>query len=238
MKNAVQSRHFTSDILLDADTIKNQPETVRTLGIPGKSSILYAVVKRLVDVFLSSVVLLLLTPLLMLVAILIKLDSPGPVVFKQKRVGKDQKLFTIYKFRTMVDHAEGFLGEMIEKNIIDRKMLKVHNDPRVTRIGKVIRKLSIDELPQLINVIIGDMSLIGPRPTSPMEVEQYDEWCKVRLSVLPGISGLWQASGRSRLGFEKMMELDYEYVMNRGLLLDTIIILQTIPAVFRCEGAE
>lgn len=199
----------------------------------------YITAKRIIDVVLSGILLVLLSPLLFIVAVLIKLDSPGPVIFKQKRVGKNQELFTIYKFRTMVNMADILYKDMIEEKIKDKKMIEKSNDAkcsdfRVTKVGKLLRKLSIDEMPQFFNVIKGDMSLVGPRPNLPYELEQYDkEWYKTRYKVLPGISGLWQVSGRNALPFERMMELDYEYVMKRSLLLDIKIILKTIPTVLR-----
>ncbi|MGE5329971.1 MAG: sugar transferase [Deltaproteobacteria bacterium] len=199
----------------------------------------YTIGKRIIDVVLTGILLIILFPLFLVVAVLIKLESPGPIIFKQTRVGKDQKGFTIYKFRTMVDKAEIIYKEEMEKSIKDNKMIEKNgkdkcSDPKITRIGKVLRKLSIDEMPQFINVIKGDMSLVGPRPNLPYELEQYDkEWYKIRYKALPGISGLWQVSGRNALPFEKMMELDYEYVMKRSLWLDIKIILKTIPTVLR-----
>lgn len=200
---------------------------------------LYTITKRIIDISLSVILLIILSPLLAVVALLIKIDSPGSVIFKQIRVGKNQELFTIYKFRTMVNMADILYKDMIEKKIKDNKMIEKSNDAkcddfRVTRVGRLLRKLSIDEMPQFINVIKGDMSLVGPRPNLPYELEQFDKgWYKVRYNALPGISGLWQVSGRNALPFERMMELDYEYVIKRSTLLDLKIILKTVPTVLR-----
>ncbi|MGE5474748.1 MAG: sugar transferase [Ignavibacteriales bacterium] len=204
-----------------------------------ETSTFYEVAKRIIDISLSAILLIFLSPLLIIVALMIKIDSPGPVIFKQTRVGRNQELFTIYKFRTMVNMADILYKDIIEKKIKDKKMIEKSNDVkcndfRVTRVGKLLRKLSIDEIPQFINVIKGDMSLVGPRPNLSYELEQFDkEWYKVRYNALPGISGLWQVSGRNALPFERMMELDYEYVMKRSVLLDLKIILKTVPTVLR-----
>jgi exopolysaccharide biosynthesis polyprenyl glycosylphosphotransferase len=196
-----------------------------------------ALIKRIADVSVSLAALLLISPLIILAAALIKLESRGPVFFSQKRTGKDGKIFNLYKFRSMIQGAE----EMFEKVVAQKGgniiRFKSKDDPRMTRIGKIIRKLSIDELPHLINVLLGDMSLVGPRPPVPIEVERYSAWHKKRLRVRPGITGLWQVSGRSELPFEDMIRLDIYYIENWSLWMDFRIVLRTIPTVIFGSGA-
>lgn len=193
--------------------------------------------KRLFDVTVSAVGLIFISPVLLVTAAAVKLDSPGPVIFKQKRVGKNGKTFDFYKFRSMVADAERLRAELAAANEADGPVFKIRDDPRVTRVGRFIRKYSIDELPQLFNVIKGDMSLVGPRPPLPSEVEEYGniEWR--RLEVIPGITGLWQVSGRSEISFHKWMELDIYYIENWSFWLDLKILLQTIPVVLLGKGA-
>jgi lipopolysaccharide/colanic/teichoic acid biosynthesis glycosyltransferase len=171
------------------------------------------------------------------VALLIKLDSPGPVFFKQTRVGKWGKTFPCYKFRSMYIDAEERKAELMALNEADGVVFKMKNDPRVTRVGRVIRKLSIDELPQLFNVIKGEMSLVGPRPPVPSEVSQYKFEEIRRLESIPGITGLQQVSGRSNLDFKRWVELDLEYIAEQSLMKDIEILLRTIPAVIFGKGA-
>lgn len=188
----------------------------------------YKICKRIIDLSGAVIGLLLLTPLFIIVAACIKLEDPkGPVFFKQNRVGKDGKKFYMYKFRSMVSNAEELLKDLLDKNETTGAMFKMKNDPRVTRVGSFIRKTSIDELPQLLNIIKGEMSLVGPRPPLPREVKEYTEYDKQRLLVLPGCTGLWQISGRSNIGFKEMVELDLKYISERNIRLDTIIILKT-----------
>ena len=195
-------------------------------------------VKRLLDLIVSSVVLVLLFPLLVVVALLIKMTSSGPVFFKQKRVGYNGRFFICLKFRTMVTNAEQLKDSLAELNEMDGPVFKIKDDPRATRVGKILRRMSIDELPQLINVLKGDMSLVGPRPPIPSEVEKYDlSWLR-RLSMKPGMTCLWQVSGRNTISFEKWMELDKEYIDNWSLWLDLKILAQTIPAILKASGAS
>ena len=196
-----------------------------------------ALTKRISDVSVSLAALLLISPLMILAAALIKLESRGPVFFSQKRVGKDGKVFNLYKFRSMVQGAEDQFEKVVAQKGGNIIRFKAKDDPRITRIGKIIRKLSIDELPQLINVLIGDMSLVGPRPPVPIEVERYSAWHKKRLRVRPGITGLWQVSGRSELPFEDMIRLDIYYIENWSLWMDFRIVLRTIPTVIFGSGA-
>jgi lipopolysaccharide/colanic/teichoic acid biosynthesis glycosyltransferase len=172
-----------------------------------------------------------------LMALMIKMESPGPVLFAQQRVGKNGQLFTLYKFRSMVEDAEEQKDHLQSLNEADGPLFKIKNDPRLTRLGKGMRRLSLDELPQLYNVLVGDMSLIGPRPPIPTEVEQYQEWHKRRLEVAPGLTGLSQVSGRSELTFDETALLDIYYIENWSPALDTKILLQTIPRVLFGSGA-
>ncbi len=204
--------------------------------------------KRAFDMAIASLMLVLLLPLFLIVAVSIKLDSPGPVFFRQVRVGKHGKNFTLLKFRSMTagpdDDAER-KKQMMQFIKTKQKYVpgqatstKIVNEARITPLGKWLRKLSIDELPQLINVLKGDMSLVGPRPCLPYEWEQYEEWHKRRLSVLPGLTGIWQVTGRSLVGFEDMVVLDLHYIQNASLLLDLRVILKTIPVVLFGTGAK
>jgi exopolysaccharide biosynthesis polyprenyl glycosylphosphotransferase len=198
----------------------------------------YLIAKRLMDICGAIIGLICFSWLFLLVAILIKLeDSKGPVIFKQVRVGKDGKEFYMYKFRSMVTNAEELLESLLHLNETTGAMFKMKEDPRVTKIGKFIRKTSIDELPQLWNVLKGEMSLVGPRPPLPREVAQYTEYDKQRLLVTPGCTGLWQVSGRSNVGFEEMVELDLFYIRNRTLLFDIKIILKTLFVVINFKNA-
>lgn len=198
----------------------------------------YLAAKRVIDVMGALIGLLLLSPVLLVISLLIKLtDNKGPIIFKQVRVGKNGKLFYIYKFRSMVSNAEELLDELLDKNETSGAMFKMKNDPRVTRIGHFIRKTSLDELPQLVNVLKGDMSLVGPRPPLPREVEKYTAYDKQRLMVAPGCTGLWQVSGRSNLGFEDMVRLDIKYIKQRTLFYDMKIITKTINLLFGSKNA-
>jgi exopolysaccharide biosynthesis polyprenyl glycosylphosphotransferase len=194
-------------------------------------------IKRSIDVIFSTVALVLGAPLMGLVALMIKLESPGPVLFRQERVGKNGRRFILHKFRSMVADAEAQQSSLRDLNEADGPLFKIKDDPRLTRLGKWLRRLSLDELPQFYNVLRGDMSLIGPRPPIPAEVEQYQEWHKRRLEVPPGITGLWQVSGRSELTFDEMALLDIYYIENWSLGLDTKILWQTIPRVLFGSGA-
>lgn len=198
----------------------------------------YLIAKRTMDIIGAMIGLISLSWLFLIVAVLIKLEDPkGPVFFKQIRVGKDGKQFYMYKFRSMVIDAEKRLKELLNYNEVSGAMFKMKNDPRVTKVGKFIRKTSIDELPQLWNVLKGEMSLVGPRPPLPREVAQYTEYDKQRLLVTPGCTGLWQVSGRSNVGFEKMVELDLEYIRERSIFLDLKIIFKTIFVLFGSKDA-
>jgi lipopolysaccharide/colanic/teichoic acid biosynthesis glycosyltransferase len=178
-------------------------------------------------------------PLLAIVAVAIKRDSPGPALFKQLRVGQNKRRFLLYKFRTMLDGSERMQNEVEHLNEAAGPIFKITNDPRVTRVGRILRRASLDELPQLFNVLRGEMSLVGPRPMSVRDVNLFDRGIqRKRFSVKPGLTCLWQVSGRSNLPFEKWLELDLWYIEHWSLLLDLKILLKTIPAVFRGTGAR
>ena len=194
--------------------------------------------KRALDIFGSFVGLLLLSPLLVATAIWIKRDSAGPVIFKQVRVGRDGELFECWKFRSMYADAEERRAELEHLNEGPGLLFKLADDPRVTKVGKVLRRYSIDELPQLWNVLRGEMSLVGPRPALPSEVEQYDDWVRNRLKVKPGMSGLWQVSGRTETSFSDYIRYDLFYIQNWSLSLDLWILWRTFRAVFTAEGAH
>lgn len=189
----------------------------------------YLISKRVLDIVLSLLGLMLLSPILLIIAALIKLENiKAPIFFKQVRVGENKKEFNIYKFRSMVIDAEDLLESVKDKNEVAGAMFKMKNDPRITYVGKFIRKTSIDELPQLYNVIRGEMSLVGPRPPLPLEVKEYNKEEQNRLLVKPGCTGLWQVSGRSNVGFKEMVQMDFEYMKRRNLLFDIKLIIKTV----------
>lgn len=194
-------------------------------------------IKRPVDVIGSLGGLIVLSPVFMVIAILIKLDSPGPVLFRQVRVGKDGRPFWFYKFRSMIENAEEMKQKLMHLNELEGPVFKISEDPRVTPIGRFLRRTSLDELPQLLNVLYGQMSLVGPRPPLPCEVEKYEGWQRDKLTVLPGITCLWQISGRNHIGFTEWMRLDIEYIRRQSLGLDLKILLRTLPAVLSRKGA-
>ncbi len=193
--------------------------------------------KRMLDLILT----LLSMPFFLLIyaaaALAIKFDDGGPVIFRQRRVGRDGREFDVFKFRSMVVNAEELLGQLREQNTTGGPTFKVADDPRITRVGRFIRRTSIDELPQLINVLRGEMSLVGPRPGTPNEVAEYEPWHRERLAIVPGLTGLWQVSGRSEVPFDEMVLLDVFYIENWSLDLDIRIILQTVPTVLFRKGA-
>lgn len=198
----------------------------------------YLFSKRVTDIFLSAIGLILLSPILLIVAIAIRIDSKGPIIFKQDRVGKDGKIFSMYKFRSMLVNAEELKAKLETKNEMSGPMFKMKNDPRITKVGRFIRKTSIDELPQLINVIKGDMSLVGPRPSLPKEVEQFSPWMLERLKVKPGITCYWQVMGRNNIAFEEWMKLDVKYVHEMNYWLDIKLIFKTFFVLFGDESAS
>ncbi|EJQ35396.1 MULTISPECIES: sugar transferase [Bacillus] len=199
----------------------------------------YLVAKRCIDFIGALCGLILLSPIFLIVAVLIKYQDPkGPVLFKQIRIGKDGKEFYMYKFRSMVVDAEEKLKDLLKHNEVSGAMFKMKEDPRVTRIGKLIRKTSIDELPQLLNVLKGEMSLVGPRPPLPREVKEYTAYDKQRLLVTPGCAGLWQVTERNSVGFKEMVDLDLEYINKRSVIYDLKIIFKTIQIMIKSNGAS
>lgn len=205
----------------------------------GKESILYSVTKRLIDIVGSLCGIILLSPLFLIVAILIKLEDPkGKVFFAQERNGKYPKTFKMYKFRSMVHNAEDLLKDLMDRNEQTGPVFKINDDPRITKVGKVIRKTSIDELPQLFNVLKGDMSLVGPRPPIPHEVDQYNSYQMQRLAVKPGLTCIWQVSGRNNIGFDEWVEMDIEYIKTRNLWLDIKLIFKTVGVLFGDDNAS
>lgn len=215
---------------------REMPKTIDKVNVNGSRT--YLIIKRCIDVLGASFGLLLLFPLFLIVSLLIFLEDPrGSIFFKQVRVGKNGKEFEMYKFRSMVSNAEELLNSLMKLNEASGAMFKMKDDPRVTKIGRFIRKTSIDELPQLWNVIKGDMSLVGPRPPLKREVQLYSEYDKQRLLVTPGCTGLWQISGRSDVGFNEMVELDLEYIKNRSTIFDLKIIMKTFYVLLLSKGA-
>lgn len=196
----------------------------------------YRRIKRAIDMLFCLLILPMALPLLALLTLLVYIDSPGPVFFMQQRTGKGGRRFRMYKFRTMVPNAEELKKTYAHLNELTWPDFKITNDPRVTRVGRILRKTSLDELPQLLNVLKGDMSLVGPRPTS-FAPETYSLWHTERLDVVPGITGLWQVSGRSNLDFDQRLKLDIAYIERQSLWFDIQIILRTVGQVFIGEGA-
>lgn len=221
---AVEQRVASSDHLLTADQVN--------------ANLSYLRMKRSIDIIGSLIGLIILSPIFILIAILIKIEDPnGPIFFKQVRVGKEETEFQMYKFRSMVSDAEERLKDLLTLNEVSGAMFKMKEDPRITRIGKFIRKTSIDELPQLWNVLKGDMSLVGPRPPLLREVVEYSSYDRQRLLVIPGCTGLWQVSGRSNLNFDQMVMLDLKYIENRTFWIDLKIIFKTVLMIIGSKDA-
>jgi exopolysaccharide biosynthesis polyprenyl glycosylphosphotransferase len=218
--------------------VQDLDENYQAVTVPGPQKILPAMAKRAMDCAFSLLLLVLCAPLLLAVAVLVKLTSPGPVFFRQTRVGLNKRKFSIYKFRTMIANAEQLQDQLLSMNEMSGPAFKIQRDPRVTPLGKILRKTSIDELPQLINVLTGDMSLVGPRAMSLRDYKLFDQdWQRRRFSVKPGITCLWQVCGRNSIPFEQWMELDLQYIDKWSLWLDLKILAQTVPAVLRGTGA-
>ena len=197
----------------------------------------YHVVKRLFDIVASACGLILLFPLFLFLVIKIRSEDGGPAFYSQERIGKNEKPFKMWKFRSMVVDADKMLDKLEDQNEIDGAMFKIKDDPRVTKIGHVIRKYSLDELPQLWNVLIGDMSLVGPRPPLPSEVEEYTDYDKQRLTVMPGCTGLWQVTRRSEADFDEMVWLDIVYINHSGAWEDLKLMIKTVLVMIHPNGA-
>lgn len=217
---------------LNDDDVVFMPDKV------GEKSTGYYILKRIIDLFGSFCGIILLSPVMLIVMIAIKMDSKGAVIFSQKRVGKNGKVFNMYKFRSMVDNAEDLLKNLQDKNEMSGPMFKMEDDPRITRIGKFIRKTSLDELPQLFNVIKGEMSLVGPRPNLPDEVEKFNAAQKRKLMVKPGLTCYWQVMGRNSIGFEEWIRLDFKYIKDRSTLVDLKLIFKTFFLLFGDKNAK
>lgn len=209
-------------------------ELINTTKLKGKC---YFRVKRGIDIVASLMGLILLSPILLIIAFLIKLESKGPVIFSQTRVGENLKEFKMYKLRSMVINAEDLKEKLKGQNEMSGPMFKMKDDPRITKVGKFIRKTSIDELPQLINVLKGDMSLVGPRPSLPEEVKDFEPWMLERFKVKPGLTCYWQVSGRNNIDFEDWMKLDIAYVKEKSTMVDIKLILKTFFVLFGDENA-
>jgi exopolysaccharide biosynthesis polyprenyl glycosylphosphotransferase len=237
---------FISDLF---ETLSERVDLTRIEGVPllelkdATKSWQSLAAKRALDLASAFFLTLILSPLLLACALVIRRTSPGPALYRQKRIGKDGKEFMLYKFRTMMDNADldsihkVFVAELIKNGSARRASYKMKEDPRVTRIGQMLRRFSLDELPQLFNVLKGDMSLVGPRPPLPYELDSYKNWHMKRISVRPGITGLWQVAGRSGVPFDEMVMLDLYYIENWSLWMDVSLILKTLPAVVSGKGA-
>ncbi|WP_245831069.1 sugar transferase [Sediminibacillus massiliensis] len=198
----------------------------------------YLAMKRMIDIIAAVLGIVILSPLFIIIALMIKVeDEKGPVLFSQVRIGKDGKKFSMYKFRSMVSNAEELKASLMEQNEAEGPVFKIKDDPRITNIGKFIRKTSIDELPQLFNVLRGEMSLVGPRPPLPNEVAQYTSYQKQRLKVVPGLTCYWQVSGRSNIGFDEWVELDLKYIRKRNMVIDFKLIFKTVLVLFGSKDA-
>jgi len=194
-------------------------------------------IKRIIDIIISTVLLIILLPIFICIILLVKVTSKGPLIYKWHVLGKDGKPFTGYKFRTMILNADYLKTSLLKSNEMTGPVFKMKYDPRITKVGKFLRKYSLDELPQLWSVLKGEMSLVGPRPAGPKEWSQYEEWQKRKLSVTPGMTCLWQINGRNEVHeFDEWVKLDLEYIDNWSLWLDFRILLQTIPAVLKGTG--
>ena len=203
-------------------------EMIKQINNKEKCYFLYDSTKRIIDLMLSVIGLILLSPIIFVACVAIKIESKGPIIFSQDRVGKNNKKFKMYKFRSMVQDAEELKEKLREQNEMSGPMFKMKDDPRITKVGKFIRKTSIDELPQLINVLKGEMSLVGPRPSLPKEVDEFEPWMMERLDVKPGLTCIWQVSGRNNIDFEDWMKLDIKYVRERSTFLDIKLIFKTV----------
>ena len=198
----------------------------------------YSFFKRIIDIFCSLFGLIILSPLLVIVSIAIRLESKGKAIFIQERVGHEGEVFRMYKFRSMDMDAEMKKQDLVHRNEMSGPMFKIKEDPRVTKIGKFIRRTSIDELPQLLNVLKGEMSMVGPRPSLPKEVNEFETWMMERLEVKPGITCYWQISGRNAIGFEDWMRLDVKYVRDKSFFVDVKMIFKTFFVLFGDEDAS
>lgn len=234
-------RFMVRDPEVDAACGAEVRETGAYAFVPGKKRKKqrygYFLAKRLFDFFASLFALAALSPLFLVTSVFIRLDSAGPAIYSQTRVGRNGRPFTMYKFRSMCQGAEDLLEGLYSQNEMDGPVFKIARDPRVTRVGSFLRRTSVDELPQLVNILRGEMSLVGPRPPLPAEVERYTPYQLQRLNVTPGLTCYWQIGGRSDTSFEEWVDLDLKYIGEAGVLTDLRTILKTVPAVLRGKGA-
>lgn len=222
---------------MDANIYQKEDIKIDKIDI-SRSKRMYLIIKRIIDVILSFLGIIILSPVFLIIAILIKIDSKGPVFFSHKRIGKNGKEIKIYKFRTMCENAEDMIKDFDEEQMREfKENYKLTNDPRITRVGKVLRKTSLDELPQILNILKGELSIIGPRPVVEEELEKYGVQKIKFLSVTPGLTGYWQANGRSNTTYEERMQMELYYVDNMSFWLDIKIFFKTFIAVFKKEGA-
>lgn len=231
----IMERRSRPRMAVENEVVTTMPLVVPEQGIQSS----YQAIKRMVDIVLSAAALVTLMPAFGIIALFIKLSSQGPVLFSQTRVGLGGRYFKMYKFRTMVQHAEKMKTALLEKN--EHKsgpVFKIEKDPRITWIGGFLRKFSIDEFPQFWNVLVGDMTLVGPRPPLPEEVAQYRYWQTRRLAAKPGLTCIWQVSGRNQIGFEEWMRMDLRYIQFRSLRMDLGLILRTVKVVISGKGAS
>lgn len=224
MESVMKTTKYNKNIASSSKTIENKP--------------VYSFIKRAFDIICSLVALIILSPVFLILAILVKTTSDGPVFFAHKRIGKNGKEIKIYKFRSMVQNAEELIKQFTpEQKAEYEKNFKLENDPRITKVGKFMRKTSLDELPQLLNILKGDISVVGPRPIMEVETEIYGNYRDMLLSVKPGLTGFWAANGRSDTTYTRRRAMEIYYVKNRSLWLDTKIIFKTFVSVFKGEGA-
>lgn len=218
---------------------KVMDEEVHSIEIEYKEKHIYDFIKRVIDILGAIVGLILLSPVFIIISILIKLDSRGPIIFGHRRLGYKGKIIKVYKFRSMVTNAEQLIENLPEEQKLEfYENFKLENDPRITRMGKFLRETSLDELPQLFNILIGNLTLVGPRPIVEKEIKKYGEYGEKLLQVKPGLTGYWQVNGRSNTTYEERVQLDMDYIDKRSIGLDILILLKTFGVVFEREGAK
>ena len=238
MMDGVSTDSATEKVRTQVEIVTDRFSPDYACDIYPQKPVAYALSKRIFDIGFSLLILSFAWPVMLLAALLVKMTSPGPVVFRQIRVGKGGRYFTCLKFRSMCNDAEYQKKQLMHLNEANGPVFKIKHDPRITPVGAFIRKFSIDELPQLFNVLKGEMSVVGPRPPIPVEVDQYTPHQRGRLAVKPGLTCLWQVSGRSNVSFERWVELDLEYIKTMSFFNDLLIVLKTVPAVLLGSGAH
>jgi len=235
----MQEVRFENKVEANQDMVfPKEIELVQNYSKKYNKSKTYFFTKRIIDIISALAGLVLMSPIMLITAITIKVESKGPIIFSQERVGENGRSFKMYKFRSMVTNAEKLLDKLKDKNEMTGPMFKIKEDPRITKVGRFIRKTSIDELPQLFNILKGDMSLVGPRPSLPKEVMEFTNRQRLRLIAKPGLTCYWQVSGRNKIGFEEWMELDIKYIEERNTLTDIKLILKTFGVLLGDENAS